>query len=82
MKSGGENLSILEKNMKTFGTGATKMPGINNYPKLERGAKGIKKAAEIMGKAGDVGNEVIGKAVKGVEVGHKAAEKMATIGQK
>ena len=82
MKSGGEKVSKLEMNMKVFGIGVTKMPGINRFPKLERGAKGVKKTGEIMGKAGVMGNEVIEKAVKGVEVGHKAAEKMAKIGQK
>ena len=80
LKSGGahEKVSKLERNMKVFGIGVTKMPGINNYPKLERGAKGVKKTGEMMGKAGVMGNEVIEK----VEVGHKAAEKMSKIGQK
>ena len=63
LESGGahEKVSKLERNVKYFGIGVTKMPGINNYPKLKIAAEGVKKTGEMMGKAGVMGNEVIEK---------------------
>ena len=82
VKPGVEKFGKLEKNMKIFGTGAVNMPGIQLYPQVEMGAKAVQTLGKTMGQGSEMGSAFIGKAVAGAEVGHKAAGKMANIGQR
>ena len=82
LKSGGENVSTFEKHMKIVATGAVNMPGIQLYPQVEMGAKAVQTLGKTMGQGSEMGSAFIGKAVAGAEVGHKAAGKMANIGQR